>query len=68
MCTLPSNQLQILTLTESNVDVQNDEKSKLKPDLLGFDGHRKIVRGVCFSSDKTAILTASGDSFKVWNR
>jgi hypothetical protein len=45
-----------------------DEEKKKKLNLLGFDGHRKLVRGIAFSSDKTAILTASADAFKIWNR
>lgn len=64
MCTLPSNQLEVVTLPEKS----EVEKQERKPEVFGFDGHRKIVRGVCFSSDKTAILTASADGFKVWNR
>ncbi|XP_033112775.1 WD repeat-containing protein 3-like [Anneissia japonica] len=35
---------------------------------LLWDGHRSDVRTVCFSSDNTAILSASGDSVKLWNR
>lgn len=67
LCTLPSNQLEIVTLSEAPAAVE-EKSTDIKGDLLGFDGHRKIVRGICFSSDRTAILTASGDSFKVWNR
>lgn len=35
---------------------------------LTAPGHRTDVRAVCFSSDNTAILSASGESVKVWNR
>ncbi|CAL8082924.1 unnamed protein product [Orchesella dallaii] len=66
LCTLPSNQLEVFSFPFDDRTV--DENKDRKPELLGFDGHRKIVRGICFSSDKTAILTASGDCFRVWNR
>ena len=31
-------------------------------------GHRTDVRTVSFSSDNTAMLTASSDAVKIWNR
>ncbi|XP_061419102.1 LOW QUALITY PROTEIN: WD repeat-containing protein 3 [Lethenteron reissneri] len=31
-------------------------------------GHRSDVRTVAFSSDNTAVLSASGESAKIWNR
>ncbi|XP_070568962.1 WD repeat-containing protein 3-like [Ptychodera flava] len=36
--------------------------------LLSMPGHRNDVRTVCFSSDDTAVLSASGESVKIWNR
>jgi len=54
------------------VPLSKEEKEQLrnkkKFDVYGFDGHRKIVRGLAFSSDKTGILAASGDAFKLWHR
>ncbi|KAK2138293.1 hypothetical protein NP493_8129g00002 [Ridgeia piscesae] len=35
---------------------------------LSLPGHRTDVRTLTFSSDNTAILSASGDTVKVWNR
>ncbi|KAK3576496.1 hypothetical protein CHS0354_034171 [Potamilus streckersoni] len=35
---------------------------------LSMHGHHSDVRTVCFSSDNTAILSASAESIKIWNR
>ena len=35
---------------------------------LSLPGHRTDVRTVCFSSDNTAILSASAEGVKIWNR
>ena len=47
---------------------ENSAVVPVKNELCGFDGHRKLVRAIAFSSDRTAILTASADCFKIWNR
>ncbi|XP_056016020.1 WD repeat-containing protein 3-like isoform X2 [Ostrea edulis] len=44
---------------------QNDPQGMTK---LSLPGHRSDVRTLCFSSDNTAILSASGESVKIWNR
>lgn len=31
-------------------------------------GHQSDVRSISFSSDNTALLSASADSVKIWNR
>ena len=35
---------------------------------LTLGGHRTDVRTLSFSSDNLAVLSASGDTVKVWNR
>lgn len=35
---------------------------------LTLGGHRSDVRTLAFSSDNLAVLSASGDTVKVWNR
>ncbi|KAG9470052.1 WD repeat-containing protein 3 [Eleutherodactylus coqui] len=35
---------------------------------LTLGGHRSAVRTVAFSSDNIAVLSASGDAVKIWNR
>lgn len=35
---------------------------------LTLGGHRTDVRTLAFSSDNLAVLSASGDTVKVWNR
>jgi len=35
---------------------------------LSIPGHRTDVRSLCFSSDKIALASASGESLKIWNR
>ena len=35
---------------------------------LDISGHRSDVRTVSFSSDNTAILSASHEAVKIWNR
>lgn len=37
-------------------------------DSIQHGGHRSDVRALCFSSDNTAILSASGEMVKVWSR
>ncbi|XP_071956729.1 WD repeat-containing protein 3-like [Antedon mediterranea] len=51
---------------QMNITDTSSENHNIK--RLLWDGHRSDVRTVCFSSDNTAILSASGDSVKLWNR
>ncbi|XP_010782006.1 WD repeat-containing protein 3-like, partial [Notothenia coriiceps] len=39
-----------------------------KTSRLTLGGHRTDVRTLAFSSDNLAVLSASGDTVKVWNR
>ena len=47
-----------------------DEKGAEPEKVRSFDhaGHRSDVRTVAFSSDNTAIVSASHESIKIWNR
>ncbi len=62
MCLLVNNSLET---NELDVSEKNAEVKSLK---LKLPGHRSDVRTVCFSSDNTAILSASADQMKIWNR
>ncbi|EFX65972.1 hypothetical protein DAPPUDRAFT_16635, partial [Daphnia pulex] len=39
-----------------------------KVGALSIPGHRTDVRALCFSLDKIALASASGESLKIWNR
>ena len=39
-----------------------------KTSRLTLGGHRTDARTLAFSSDNMAVLSASGDTVKVWNR
>lgn len=51
-----------------NIDVNN--KQNIATDMGGMSqyGHQSDVRTISFSSDNTALLSASAESIKVWNR
>ncbi|XP_033741913.1 WD repeat-containing protein 3-like [Pecten maximus] len=49
-----------------NIDVKKCTAENEKS--LALLGHRTDVRTVSFSSDNTAILSASGEAAKIWNR
>lgn len=49
-----------------NIDVKKCEAENMKS--ITLLGHRTDVRTVSFSSDNTAILSASGEAAKIWNR
>jgi WD40 repeat protein len=69
VCCIPSNQLELIQFPEKEGSTPKKTETQVATtELLPFDGHRKLVRGIAFSSDKTAILTASADCFKIWNR
>lgn len=64
-CLLQNNQVELYGLKI------NKQLDKTVPEILAkldAAGHRSDVRTLCFSSDSTAIVSASGDSMKVWNR
>ncbi|CAG7719401.1 unnamed protein product [Allacma fusca] len=68
LCCLPSNQVEVITFNETSQQLSDSAEPVSGGDIFGFDGHRKLVRAICFSSDRTAILTASADCIRVWNR
>ena len=47
-----------------------EEKTAEPEKFRSFDhaGHRSDVRTVAFSSDNTAVVSASHESIKIWNR
>lgn len=62
---LQNNQLEIYKIEmKSSVNENNAELVY----SIESAGHRTDVRTISFSSDSTALLTASGDSLKIWNR
>ena len=65
-CLLQNNQIEVY-LVKVNKHLNKIEE----PDLvytINTPGHRTDVRTLCFNSDSTAFVSASGDSMKVWNR
>ena len=67
--------LRILALLRGNsfeiheVDtVVSSKKDATKVATISIPGHRTDVRALCFSSDKIALASASGESLKIWNR
>ena len=63
MALLKNNSIETCTL---NVAERKPEAS-ITSQLL-MPGHRTEPRTVAFSSDNTAVLSASADSLRVWNR
>ena len=53
------------TSVDTKVSIKNDVT---KVGALSIPGHRTDVRALCFSSDKIALASASGESLKIWNR
>lgn len=66
ICLLQNNQIEVY-LTEVSKQINNTETPHLIY-TIATPGHRTDVRTLCFSSDSTAFVSASGDSMKVWNR
>ncbi len=63
----------VALLTNNSVESCQLDISGKKPEpervnKLTGASHRTDVRTICFSSDNTAILSASGESVKIWNR
>lgn len=68
-------ELRLLALLRGNsfeihvVDTKVSNKNDAtKVGALSIPGHRTDVRALCFSSDKIALASASGESLKIWNR
>ncbi|XP_064608523.1 WD repeat-containing protein 3-like [Liolophura sinensis] len=63
VCLLTNNSLEMCSvdLVQKNCELSPFTK-------LTMQGHRSDVRTLSFSSDSTAILSASGELAKVWNR
>uniref|UniRef100_A0A8C5I200 WD repeat-containing protein 3 n=1 Tax=Gouania willdenowi TaxID=441366 RepID=A0A8C5I200_GOUWI len=62
-----------LLLQNNTVETYSLKSSEQKPTAnktarLTLGGHRTDVRTLSFSSDNMAVLSASGDTVKVWNR
>ena len=77
----PKGELKILVLLRGNsyeihaVDTivsggtqPSGNKNVTLVSTLSIPGHRTDVRTLCFSSDKIALASASGESLKIWNR
>lgn len=65
-CLLQNNQIEIyLVNLNAKMSMIDNPLIFLKIDAAG---HRTDVRTICFSSDSSAFVSASGDSMKVWNR
>ncbi|KAI0212489.1 WD repeat-containing protein 3 [Lamellibrachia satsuma] len=63
LCLLANNSLQLC-----EVNPQQTKPEATSMCQLSLPGHRTDVRTLSFSSDNTAILSASGETVKVWNR
>lgn len=60
---LQNNTVETYSLRSSDKTPTSSKTARL---TLG--GHRTDVRTLAFSSDSLAVLSASGDTVKVWNR
>ena len=63
MMVLANNQLEIVSCDVSVMGKEAESLAKIES-----LGHKSNVRTLAFSSDNTAILTASAEGVKVWNR
>ncbi|XP_053353298.1 WD repeat-containing protein 3 [Clarias gariepinus] len=70
----PNGEMKVVLLLQNNsietYTVKTTEKTPTgtKTSRLTLGGHRTDARTVSFSSDNIAVLSASGDTVKVWNR
>uniref|UniRef100_A0A3Q2QN19 WD repeat domain 3 n=1 Tax=Fundulus heteroclitus TaxID=8078 RepID=A0A3Q2QN19_FUNHE len=70
----PGGELKVALLLQNNtVETYSLKTSDKNPTAnktarLTLGGHRTDVRTLAFSSDNLAVLSASGDTVKVWNR
>ncbi|KAM9850764.1 WD repeat-containing protein 3 [Aulostomus maculatus] len=60
--------LQNNTIETYNLNISDKIPTANKAARLTLGGHRTDVRTLAFSSDNLAVLSASGDTVKVWNR
>ena len=65
-CLLQNNQLEIY-LVKVDKQLNNTQPAEMVYSVC-MPAHRTDVRTLCFSSDSTAFISASGDTLKVWNR
>lgn len=62
---LSNNMFEIYQL---DIKAQINETSATLLHSIELGGHRTDVRTLAFTSDASAMLSASGDSLKIWNR
>lgn len=60
--------LQNNTMETYSLKTADKKPTSNKTGRLTLGGHRTDVRTLAFSSDNLAVLSASGDTVKVWNR
>lgn len=60
--------LQNNTVETHSLKLRDKAAAASKTARLTLGGHRSDVRTLAFSSDNLAVLSASGDTVKVWNR
>uniref|UniRef100_A0A8B9H7G2 WD repeat domain 3 n=1 Tax=Astyanax mexicanus TaxID=7994 RepID=A0A8B9H7G2_ASTMX len=60
--------LQNNTIETYNLNTTEKNATGTKTSRLTLAGHRTDARTLAFSSDNIAVLSASGDTVKVWNR
>uniref|UniRef100_A0A8C1TKP3 WD repeat domain 3 n=1 Tax=Cyprinus carpio TaxID=7962 RepID=A0A8C1TKP3_CYPCA len=71
---VPNGEMKVALLLQNNTvetyTLKTSEKNPTgtKTSRLTLSGHRTDVRTLAFSSDNIAILSASGETVKVWNR
>uniref|UniRef100_A0A673HRF7 WD repeat-containing protein 3 n=1 Tax=Sinocyclocheilus rhinocerous TaxID=307959 RepID=A0A673HRF7_9TELE len=71
---VPNGEIKLALLLQNNTvetyTLKTTEKNPTgtKTSRLTLGGHRTDVRTLAFSSDNIAILSASGETVKVWNR
>lgn len=70
----PGGELKVALLLQNNTvetySLKTSDKAPAanKTARLTLGGHRTDVRTLAFSSDNLAVLSASGDTVKIWNR
>ena len=60
--------LQNNTVEAYSLQTGSKTPTPAKTARLTLGGHRTDARTLAFSSDNIAVLSASGDTVKVWNR
>ena len=69
-----TGELKILVLLHGNsfelhnIQIKDNKNEESLVSSVSIPGHRTDVRALCFSSDKIALASASGESLKIWNR